>query len=1067
MVELNVKNATTNSIILKNNDQHKAMAEKIYWKGIEEKEQSEGFRQLAEKEFSEDLPVLSSITEPISLGNSSRRDFLKMLGFSVTAATIAASCEMPVRKSIPYVWRPEEIAPGIANFYATTFFQGGDYCAVLVKTREGRPIKVEGRNLKNARVTKGGTNARAQASVLSLYDGARFKGPKRGTENVSWETADKEIGEKLKSAAAAGKVVLFSSTIISPSTKAVIAEFAKSVGESKFEHLQYDGISYSGILDANEKSFGKRLIPSYNFAKAKLIVGVGADFLGTWLSPVEFSADYAINRRVSSDKREMSRHIQIESVPTITGYKSDTRIAVKPSEELNALVDLYNVIVSGGSAKNAKVGKAAKELLEAKGTSLVVTGSNDTSAQLLVNAINNALGNYGTTITWDRPYNTKQGSDKAITSLIEGLNSGTIKGVLFYESNPVSTSPVKGLAEALKKADVTVTFANRQDETSLASAYVTPDNHWLENWNDAEPKAGIFNTAQPAITKLFDTRPFQETLLKWAGKEGSYYDFIQKYWESNVYPKAGHSGAFWSFWDLAVADGEVETPATGSGSYNAAGASEAAASVTATADSLGNDGQVKFYESIAIGDGYWADNPWLQELPDPVSKITWDNYILVSPQWLVKKGYSFDADFKEKRYYIGKLTVNGQVLELPVVGVPGTPDGTFGVALGYGRTGIANKELQNGKAAFQFLVNKDGNFINVAKASIEKTSNTEQLAITQTHFNITMKDLGGVKTRKTVKETTLHEYKKDANAGNEDRKEILENMITLYDKHDYPGPHWTMVVDLNTCTGCGACVVACNAENNVPVVGKDQVTRSREMHWMRIDRYYTGEVDNPDVVFQPLMCQHCDNAPCENVCPVAATNHSSEGLNQMAYNRCIGTRYCANNCPYKVRRFNWYDYQQADSFDKKWGTDNNRPLSGTTLEMHEPLTRMVLNPDVTVRSRGVMEKCSFCVQRLQGGKLEAKKANRVLTGLKLDVDGTVKEYGDIHTACQTACPTNAITFGDRNNKESEVTKKFLDERAFGVIEEIHTMPNVLYLTQVRNREEEKKYEVIDYYHNKS
>ena len=1045
------------------------MAEKIYWKGLEEKEQSEGFRQLAEKEFRDDLPVLSSITEPISLGQSNRRDFLKMLGFSVTAATIAASCEMPVRKSIPYIWRPEEIAPGIANYYATTFFQGGDYCAVLVKTREGRPIKVEGRNLKNARVTKGGTNARAQASVLSLYDGARFKNPKRGKENITWEVADKEIGDKLKAASAAGKVVLFSSTIISPSTKAVIDEFAKSVGESKFEHLTYDGISYSGILDANEKSFGKRLIPSYNFAKAKLIVGVGADFLGTWLSPVEFSADYAINRRVSDDRTEMSRHIHIESVPTITGYKADTRISVKPSEELQAVVDLYNVLVAGSAAKNEKIAKVAKELSDAKGSSLVVAGSNDTNVQLLVNAINNALGNYGSTITWDRPYNTKQGSDKSITSLIEGLNGGTTKAVLFYESNPVSTSPVKGLADALKKADVVVSFANRQDETSLVSSYIVPDNHWLESWNDAEPKAGIFNTAQPTITKLFDTRPFQETLLKWAGKEGSYYDFLQKNWESSVYAKANHLGTFWSFWDIAVADGEVEVPASGSASYNAAGASDAVAGVTTAASALGSDMQVKFYESIALGDGYWADNPWLQELPDPVSKITWDNYIVASPKWLVKNGYSFDGDFKEKKYVIGKLTVGDQSIELPVVGVPGTPEGTFGVALGYGREGIANAELRNGKAAFQFLVNSNGNFTNVAKASITKTDKTEQLAITQTHFNITMRDLGGIKTRKTVKETTLHEYKKNRNAGNEDRKEILEEMVTLYDKHDYPGPHWSMVVDLNTCTGCGACVVACNAENNVPVVGKDQVRRSREMHWMRIDRYYTGEVDNPDVVFQPLMCQHCDNAPCENVCPVAATNHSSEGLNQMAYNRCIGTRYCANNCPYKVRRFNWYDYQQADSFDKNQGLgiDNNRPLSETTLAMHEPLTRMVLNPDVTVRSRGVMEKCSFCVQRLQAGKLEAKKANRVLTGLSLDVDGTVKEYGDIHTACQTACPTNAITFGDRNNKESEVTRKFKDERAFGVIEEIHTMPNVLYLTQVRNREEEKKYEVIDYYHPKA
>ncbi len=454
-----------------------------------------------------------------------------------------------------------------------------------------------------------------------------------------------------------------------------------------------------------------------------------------------------------------------------------------------------------------------------------------------------------------------------------------------------------------------------------------------------------------------------------------------------------------------------------------------------------------------MGDGYWADNPWLQELPDPVSKVTWDNYIIANPRWMNKNGYNIDPDFKSKEYAVAKLTVNGQSIELPVVGVPGTPEGVFGVALGYGRDVVAHEELMVGKNAFGLLSGKE-NFTNVAKATIEKTGKVQKVAITQTHFNITMKDLGGVKTRKTVKETTLKEYKKDPHAGNEDRHHILEEMVTLYYEHEHPGHHWSMVVDLNTCTGCGSCVVACNAENNVPVVGKDQVIRSREMHWMRIDRYYTGEADNPDVVFQPMLCQHCNNAPCENVCPVAATNHSSEGFNQMAYNRCIGTRYCANNCPYKVRRFNWYDYQQADAFDKQYGTGNDANVASETLGLHEPLTRMVLNPDVTVRSRGVMEKCSFCVQRLQSGKLDAKKQNRTVTD------------ADTVTACQNACPTNAITFGDRNNKESAVTALFNDERAFGVIEEIHTMPNVLYLTQVRNREEEKKYEVIDYYHEK-
>ena len=1026
------------------------MAEKIYWKGIEEKEQLEGFRVISEKEFADELPILSSITEPISTGTSNRRDFLKMLGFSVTAATIAASCELPVRKSIPYIWRPEEIVPGIANYYATTFYQGGDYEAVLVKTREGRPIKIEPREKKNARISKGGTTARAQASVLSLYDGARFRNPKKGKENITWEIADKEIGEKLKSAANTGKVVLFSSTVISPTTKTVIAEFGNSLG-GKFEHLVYDGVSYSGMLDANEKSFGKRLIPSYNFAAAKVIVSVAADFLGTWISPSEFAGDYSSNRKVSKANSDMSRHIQIESVPTITGYKADTRISVKPSEELTALVDLYNIVTGAGSSKNAKVNKTGAELLAAKGSSLVVCGSNDVNAQLVTNAINNALGNYGTTITWDRPYNTKQGNDKSITALIEGLNSGAIKGVLFYESNPVFTSPVKGLAEALKKAEVSVSFANRVDETAIACNYILPDNHWLESWNDAEPKAGILNTIQPAISKLFDTRQVQETLLTWSGKTDSYYTYLQNAWASNFYPKQSEYNGTLSFWDNAIADGEVELAASAGATYSAGDVAGAITALGATATSLG-DVQVKLYESIAIGDGFWADNPYLQELPDPVSKVCWDNYIIASPRWMNKNGFNIDPDFKEKSYAVAKLTANGQSVELPVVGVPGTPENVFGIAVGYGREAVAHDELKVGKNVFQLLTNKDGNFTNVAKATITKTDKVEKLAITQTHFNITMKDLGGVKTRKTVKETTLNEYKKSPHAGNEDRIEILEEMVTLYSDHDYPGHHWTMVIDLNSCDGCGACVVACNIENNVPVVGKDQVIRSREMHWLRIDRYYTGEADNPDVVFQPMLCQHCDNAPCENVCPVAATNHSSEGLNQMAYNRCIGTRYCANNCPYKVRRFNWYDYQQADAFDKQYGTSNDMNVASETLGLHEPLTRMVLNPDVTVRSRGVMEKCSFCVQRLQAAKLDAKKDDRALRD------------GDAQVACQTACASGAIVFGDRNNKTSEVAKLFVDERTFGVIEEIHTMPNVLYLTQVRNREEEKKYEIIDYYH---
>ncbi len=1021
--------------------------EKNYWKGIEELEQSPAFVAQLDKEFASELPALDSVVEPISTtASTNRRDFLKMLGFSVTAAAIATACEMPVRKSIPYALKPEEVIPGVANYYASTFYQGGDYASVLVKTREGRPIKIEGNKLSV--VTKGGTSARAQASVLSLYDGARYTGPKKGKESISWATADAEIGAKLNAiSAAGGKIVLFSSSIASPSTAAAIEGF---VAKYKAEHLVNDAVSYAGILDANEKSFGVRTIPSYSFDKASVIVSLGCDFLGTWLSPVEFAADWAKNRKVNAENRKMSRHIQVESTLTLTGASADQRIVCKPNEESLHAVELLKA-VSGAGSSNEKINAVAKELLAAKGSSLVVSGSNDANVQVVVNAINNALGNYGTTLTFANSYNTKTGSDKALASLLEGLANGSTKAVLFFDANPLLTHPMADkLADALKKAELSVSFSNRRDETSEACTYVCPDSHWLESWNDVSPKKGVYNIAQPTISKLFDTRQAQDTLLKWSGVETSYYDFIRSNWERSVYPNQKRTVGFDGFWDIAVHDGEVVTSGGGEASFK--GGAEEAASAVAAAYSKGGDVQIKLYESVAAGNGFWADNPFLQELPDPITKVCWDNYLSVPVSWAKKNGIKNDLELKD--YTIVEVTANGKTIKLPAVAVPGQAEGAFGIAVGYGKTVVNHDELKIGANAYPFLALVGDNLVSTTTATIKVTGETQKLAITQTHHNITLKGLGGIKRRGVVKETTLPEYVKSASAGNEDREKIKEEMVTLYYEHEKSGHHWTLTVDLNSCIGCGACVAACNVENNVPVVGKDQVIRSREMHWLRIDRYFTYTEmiqdgadtlapEKLDVVFQPMMCQHCDNAPCENVCPVAATNHSSEGLNQMAYNRCIGTRYCANNCPYKVRRFNWYDYQGADSFNEKVGKMwvNEGALSGITRELQEPLTRMVLNPDVTVRSRGVIEKCSFCVQNLQAAKLTAKKENRPL------------KDGEATTACTTACPTSALVFGDRNDKTSQVFTSMNDERAFGVIEEIHTMPNVYYLTKVRNRSE--------------
>lgn len=1023
--------------------------EKQYWKGIEELEQNPAFVAKAEKEFANDLPVLSAVTEPIvTEGATNRRDFLKMLGFSVTAATIASACETPVRKSIPYALKPEEVTPGVANYYASAFIQGGEFASVVVRTREGRPIKIDGNKLSS--INKGGSSARAQASVLSLYDGARYTAPYRGNEKITWEKADAEVLAKLQAVkAAGGKIALYTSTIASPSTQAAIDEFKSAFGAV---HLVNDAISYNGILDANEKTFGQRTIPSYSFEKAKVIVGLGADFLGTWVSPEEFSAGWAVNRKVSKDKKTMSRHIQIESVLSMTGANADKRVTVTPNEEETAVVDLLTAL-KGGTPKNAKLKAVAAELLEAKGESIVVSGSNDANTQIVVNAINDFLGNYGKTISFASAYNIRQGSDKAALDLLEGLNSGAIKAVIFYNSNPLFTHPqADKLAEALKKAELTVSFSERRDETSVASQYVLPDSHWLEAWNDLSPKKGVYNIGQPTITKLFDTRQAQETLLKFAGNATpDFYEYIRKNWNTNVYPKQSRYTGFEGFWDIAVHDGEVLAGAGSEASFNGGVVDTAANAVLANYS--GTDAvQVKFYESLNIGNGFWADNPYLQENPDPITKVTWDNYVSVPVSWAKKNGIKNDLELKD--YSVVEVTANGKTIKLPAVAVPGQAEGSFGIALGYGRTMVNHDELKVGANAYPLLGNA---FSYTTKATVKVTSETQKVAITQTHHNIVLKGLSGVKRRGVVKETTLPEYAENPYAGNTDRADILEKMVTLYYDHTKPGHHWTLTVDLNSCVGCGACVTACNIENNVPVVGKAQVVRSREMHWLRIDRYFTYnemieggaetlDPDKLDVVFQPMMCQHCDNAPCENVCPVSATNHSSEGLNQMAYNRCIGTRYCANNCPYKVRRFNWYDFQGADSFTdnkvgKSWVGDD--VMTGTTLELQSSLTRMVLNPDVTVRSRGVIEKCSFCVQKIQEGKLGAKKENRPL------------KDGDISTACENACTTGAIKFGDRNDKVSRVHQEMNDERAFGVVEELHTMPNVLYLTKVRNREASK------------
>ncbi len=1113
---------------------------KRYWRGIEEFTNDTEFVKNAEREFPEYLPMNEKNPTKEEEGmNSSRRDFMKLMGFSVAAATLAA-CEAPVKKIIPYLNKPEDIEPGIPNYYASTYFADNEYASIVVKTREGRPIKIEGNNMPP--VSLGGTTARIQASVLNLYDDTRYQDPQIKGKKAKIEEVDKQIMAGLN-----GNIRIVSHTIISPSTKAAIKDFTAKYPGAK--HVMYDANSAYGILKANKDSFGKMAVPRYDFSQADIIVSVDADFLGTWVDPVAHARQFAENRKLKNYKSDkMSRLYQFESRLSLTGSNADYRVPAKPSQ-LGLVVAALHSAVTGGSDMQGltgditkKIAKAAKDLRANKGKSLVVCGLNDPNVQTLVNAINNSLGNYGTTIDIAKASNLQQGDDVAMNAFIDEVKNGGVNAVIFYGANPVYNHPRGGeLKEALKKVNTKISLAQTPDETTALCDYICPDNHYLESWSDAEPIEGTYSIQQPTIRPLFRTRAAQESFLTWAGNKQSFYDYVRAYWKKNL--KSG-SGSFEDFWTSTLHKGlfvgevtpkqkETETPVTppptasdsvttetpaivvvnGAAKFNGnTGAALSAVQGTYKSKPKENEIELSLYQKVSMGSGYAANNPWLQEMADPISRACWDNYLAIPLPYARKENL--------KQGDIVKVTAGKISVEVPVLVQPGQTRGTASMAVGYGRDVVGKVGKGNfktiafgnqdwgGKNAFPFATVRNNIVVlENPKITITKTEKKMEIAQVQTHHTIMGRDI--------VQGSTFKKYQEEPFAGRTypkvtfKGKETKPYEMTLWkSNHKYPNHSWGLVVDLNSCIGCGACTIACQAENNVPVVGKQEVLNRREMHWIRIDRYYTSSyileenqtpgisdyrkmedaAENPQVVFQPLMCQHCNNAPCETVCPVLATTHSTEGLNQMAYNRCFGTRYCANNCPYKVRRFNWFNYYDDYRFK-----DINYSQS-------TDLGKMVLNPDVTVRSRGVMEKCSMCVQRIQAGKLQAKKEKR-----------TVKD-GDIQVACAQACPTKAITFGDMNNEKSdifemlkikEVTKgkegedkvlkdngglktktgedRYLldlqarekargkeeekvwvigEPRAYHVLETINVRPQVSYLTKIRNNDNEIVEEII-------
>ena len=1013
---------------------------KKYWKSeLELSSDNSIVENLKNNEFASELPVDNFLEDKNTLEetNTNRRDFLKYLGFSTAAATLA-SCEGPVHKSIPYVVQPEQIRPGISNFYATSISDGFDFANVLVKTREGRPIKIE----KNSKSDSQAPNARVHASVLSMYDSSRIQGPTMDGKNISWEQFNLIISAQLKAMSASNKkIVLLTQTFSSPSTDLIIKKFINKY--PNIQHVVYDTISESKALDAFELSYNVRALPTYDFSKADVIVSVGADILGDWQGG-GFSSGYSKSR--IPKKGKMSKHFQLEANMSLSGANADVRIPLKPSVQKKALLKIYeyisgeNVNISLDEELENKLKSIASSLKNSSGKGVFVTGIDDVDAQVLALKINQLINSE--VINTSKLNLTRKGDDKKVSQLIIDLSNNKIDGLIMAGVNPSYTlSSFKEFNEALKLLDFSICFSMNNNETAMLSKWVAATPHYLESWGDVEMKSGDFSLVQPTIKPLFDTQQFQDVLLNWSEISNSFYDELKSNWNKTILKGLS--------WNQALHDGVFYQNKFSSRSFRKLDLNSRISKIN---DSDTGDFELTLYSKTSMGDGSQANNPWLQEMPDPITRVSWDNYLTVSKSDAKNLGLkNINESNGALNSNYANVKVDGSTLKIPVIIQPGQAKGSVGLSFGYGRINGVKSELQTGVNGYDLY--KD--FVNVQNVSIESVDEIHEFACVQLHN--TLMGRGDI-----IKETTLEIFntKKSSEWNHVPQVSLnhIETPVTspdvdIWEEFDRSiGHHFNLSIDLNGCTGCGACVIACHAENNVPVVGKSEVRRSRDMHWLRIDRYYSsqesfsddnetkdnisgikeslsvfGEMENPSenpqVAFQPVMCQHCNHAPCETVCPVAATTHSRQGQNHMAYNRCVGTRYCANNCPYKVRRFNWFLYSDNNEFD---------------FNMNDDLGKMVLNPDVVVRSRGVMEKCSMCIQKTQKTILDAK------------LDGRVIKDGEFQTACSSACDSGAMVFGDINDKESEVLKLKEDDRMYHLLESVGTKPNVVYQVKVRN-----------------
>ena len=987
-----------------------------YWLSLDQWRNDPDFQELAQREFMSS-PMADEIEqEEAAQGGWARREFLKLMGASI-ALTSFGCVRRPVQKIVPFAKRPKEIVPGLPNYYASTFVDGGDVTGLVVKTREGRPIKLEGNEFYPG--IGEALSTRGQAFVLSLYDPDRLTSPvhnlvnkartNRDTLSLTWAQAE----TALKDAVAGSGVYVLSGSNASPTSRKLISEFVQKGGGKYFE---YEPIDYSSYLASQKRVHDKSEgVPYADFTKADVIVGIDVDYLGVGPHSMEYQREFA-NRRFPD--ANMNYSVQFETMLSVTGMNADQRYPIRPSQQVplamvlthkvcqklglsypqvwRDLLTSFKDILAELKISDAQLDQLAERLVTSRGRSVVMTGGltsltqNQSTLFDVVNYLNGILGNDGKVIKYSSPSLSYRGSVSAITELMADIDAGKVNALVIHKTNPLYYLPnVNEFREALAKVKTVFYTGDRNDETGSVCDYIIPDHHDLEKWADAEGVKGIYSIQQPTIQPLYDTKAFEDVLLGALGNDSDWYTYLKK----SVQSKVGNTEQAWVDFLQKGVVGKKDLSASGSRSYKAT-------EQKGFQLDQSPEFELVLYPTVGIKDGTLANVSWLQEFPDPVTKICWDNYVSMS----IKTA----EQLKVREGQIVELSVDGKTLKVPAHIQVGLEDKVLALAIGYGRKDAGQVATGVGVNAYNLAKLKNDKVIySGLNATVKTTSKMYDLANVQGHHSM--------EGRQIVVEATLKDIMKDPTAGRHKHK-----VFSLWSEHKYKGHKWGMAVDLSRCNGCGSCIVACQAENNIPVVGKKHILNGREMSWIRVDRYYTGSPENPDVVFQPIMCMHCDNAPCETVCPVIATAHSDEGLNDMAYNRCVGTRYCANNCPYKVRRFNWFNYSKVEN-----------PL------------KMVLNPEVTVRTRGVMEKCSFCVQRIHAKKTEVKLADRKI------------EDGDIKTACQQTCPTKALVFGDLNDPNSEVGKMHRNLRSYSLLEELAVYPAVKFLSKVRNVDELK------------